>query len=86
MEYEYRQQRQGDLAHPNRWIVTLEPEKDTGCVKEDGIEQDDDNERDAIAIQILSVGPVVTTRIEIAHHVAYVGVERLDGCWKCKYL
>ena len=70
MEYQNRQQRQGDFAHPNRRIITLEPEECTGCIEEDGIEHDDDYERDAIAIEVLGVGPIVASWVEIANHVA----------------
>lgn len=77
MEHEYGQQRQGDLSHPNRWIITLEPEEGTGPVEEDGVEHDDDYKGDAIAIEVLGA-PVVTSRVEIANHVACGGIERLD--------
>ncbi len=80
MEYEYRQQRQGDLAHPDGWVVALKPEKDAGGIKEEGIEQDDDYEGDAIAIQIFGMGPVMASWVEIANHVAKGGPARGDGC------
>lgn len=70
MEYQYRQQRQGNLAHSNGGIITLEPEEDTGSVEEYGIEHDDDYERDAIAIQILGLGPIMASWVEVANHVA----------------
>lgn len=82
MKYQYRQQRQGDFAHPNRWIITLEPKEGTGCVEEDGIEHDDDYEGDAIAIEVLGVGPVVASWVEIAKHVACGGIDRVDGWWE----
>ena len=78
MKHQYRQQRQGDLAHPDGWIVTLEPEEDTGRVKEDGIEQDDDYERNAIAIKVLGSDPVMASWVEIANHGAYEGTDRTE--------
>ena len=78
MEYKYRQQCQGDLAHPDGWIVTLEPEEDTGRVKEDGIEQDDDYEGDTIAIEVLGSDPFVASWVEIANHGAYEDAVRSE--------
>ena len=78
MEYQYRQQRQGDLAHPDGWIVTLDPEEDTGHVKENGMEQDDDDEGDAIAIEVLGLDPVVASWVEIANHGAYEGADKSE--------
>lgn len=77
MEYQDGQQRQGDLSHPNCWIVALKPEEDTSCVEEDGIEHDDDYEGDAIAIEVLG-GPIVASRVKVTNHVAHGGIERLD--------
>lgn len=70
MEHQYGQQRQGDLAHPDSWIVSLQPEEDAGCVEEEGIEQDEDYEGDAIAIEVLGVGPIVASWVEVANHLA----------------
>lgn len=77
MEYQYGQQRQGDLAHPNGWIVTLEPEKGTCRVEEDGIEHDDDNEGDSVAIEVFG-GIVVASWVEIANHGGYGKIDRLE--------
>lgn len=77
MKYQYGQQRQGDLAHPDRRIIPLEPEESTRCVEEDRVEHDDDNEGDTIAIEVLG-GPVVATWVEIANHVECGGIDRLN--------
>ena len=77
MEHQYGQQRQGDLAHPDSWIVSLKPEEDAGCVEEERIEQDEDYQGYTIAIEVLGVGPIVASWVEVANHLACGG--RLTG-------
>ena len=78
MEHQDGKQRQGDLAHPNHWIITLEPEESTGCVEEERIEHDEDYEGDAIAIEVFGVGQIVASWIHVANHVAWSGIDGLD--------
>ena len=77
MEDQERQQRQGNLAHPNGRIIALEPEEGTGSVEENGIEYNEDDEGNAIAVQVLGVGPVVATWIEITNHVGWEWIDRV---------
>lgn len=58
-------------------MIALEPEEGTSCVEDDGIEHDEDYEGDAIAVEVLGIGQVVASWIEIAYHVAGGDTDRL---------
>ena len=78
MEHKYGQECQRDLAHPDGWVIALEPEEGTGRIKKDGINQDEDYEGDAVAVEVLGRGPIMASWVKIAKHIACGGLDGLE--------
>lgn len=61
-------ERKIDLTHPDDWMMSVEPHIGTRSEEDDGPGDDEDDERDAIAV-IVWCSPVVAFWIHVLNHV-----------------
>ena len=68
-------QRERDVSHPDRRVVTVEPEVQTSGIEEDGVDDTHGKGRDAIAVGVLGA-PIMASRAEVDHDARLVEATR----------
>ena len=66
MHGEEGHEHEGDIAHAEDGMVAVEPGEEAGRVEEEGIDGDEDDVGDAVAVEVLG-SEIETTWVEVDH-------------------